>query len=93
MKHHSKNIMLLGCGFILLYCLTTALSTIFISHVEQTIHPLIFAFYTFFVAGLFFSALNIRKLSALKRMILQEKKLILLINIISAIMWLSFFIH
>ena len=91
MKNNHKKIMLIGCGFILLDCLMIALSSIFAGQVEKTIDPLILTFYTFCVAGLFFNALNIRKLSALKRMILQEKKLILLINIITAIMWLSFF--
>lgn len=78
---------LLGLG----YCLVSALSVIYIGHINQSINPILSELITFIIGMLFFHACNMRVLPRIYRTCLQQKKTWFLINVWTAMIWLGTF--
>ena len=82
---------LLGVFFACLYCLITVCSTLLINHFEYTTAPMVLTFYGFLIGCIFFNLVNLRVIKKTQIMLTKNCGLVLKLNIVTSMMWLSLF--
>ncbi len=91
MSSYIKYPVMLGCLFVLLYAVMSAISFVVVGKVEQTLSPMTLAFYSFIISAVFFNVASLRNFSNIIKMFKQHYRLIILMNISTAILWLATF--
>jgi drug/metabolite transporter (DMT)-like permease len=87
---HARSIKT-GFLYMLIWCLVTSFSHVFIGKTEQSISPNTVCFYTFLISFLFFVGMNSNNFSALIRKIKENTSKVLTINITTVLCWIFFF--
>jgi len=80
-----------GFLYMLIWCLVTSFSHVFIGKTEQSISPNTVCFYTFLISFLFFAGMNLSNMPHLLKKIKENKKEVLAINITTVFSWVFFF--
>lgn len=80
-----------GTMLVFLYCLVTAVSTIIVNQVEIVYHPLLVTSVAIGITILYFNIIQFKNFSNIKLMYKKHLKLLLMINISTAIMWITTF--
>lgn len=81
----------LGYACILLCCCATAVSLVFISHMNKTHNTMLSIFMTFTYAILIFNVINFNKIRYIYTLVFQNKKTLLRMNVITLLNWLGTF--
>lgn len=81
----------LGYACIFLCCFATAISLVFISHMNITHNIMLSIFMTFAYATLIFNAINFRNILYIYTLVFQNKKVLLQMNLVTLFNWLSTF--
>ena len=81
----------LGYACIFLCCCATAVSLVFISHMNKTHNTMLSIFMTFSYATLIFNLINFKKIRHIYSLVLQNKKILLRMNIVTLFNWLGTF--
>lgn len=81
----------IGLMFMIAFCLLTAYSKVVINVAEHHLSPLVAGFYSYLITTIMFTALFAHNIKKFGQLILQNKILVLKINISTAIIWLSIF--
>src|SRR5579871_12538 len=90
MNHHNSN-PTVGYISIFLCCLTTAVSLVFISHLNKTHDQMLSIAITFSYAALLFNLFNIKNIISIYSAVLKNFKLILRMNVVTLFNWISSF--
>lgn len=80
-----------GYIYIFLCCITNAVSFVFMSHLNKTHNEMLSIFMTFGYAILIFNLFNIKNIRKIYRLVFQNKIMLLRMNIITLLNWLSTF--
>lgn len=80
-----------GYLFSVFFCLTVAVSSILIHKTNQLINPYLSVFLTFFICTLWFNFVNCKSLKSLYLKLLTDKKNFCIINLVTAINWITTF--
>ena len=86
------NRLVLGLMLVILYCIVTALSTVVVSASEKMYGPLLITFSSATVTIFWFNSLQLRSLYRLRKVYKNHGRLIVLLNISTAVMWIGTFI-
>jgi len=87
---HDRSIKI-GFLYMLIWCLVTSFSHVFIGKTEQSISPNTVCFYTFLISFIFFTGMNFNNLPLLFNKIKENKKKVVAINITTVFCWIFFF--
>lgn len=87
----NKNLISIGGVFIFFYIIASAVSNVFVNHTTRSIDPIVSLFYTSLFTILFFSILNFGELKNNKILIKNNRKAILWLNLLNAIIWFVIF--
>jgi len=87
----SKKLITKGSFFIFSYVIVSAISNVFINHTTRSIDPIVTLFYSSIFTIIFFSILNFRELNKNISLIKENKKSIIWLNILNAIIWFVIF--
>ena len=87
----SGKIISKGGLFVFLYVVTSGVSNVFINHTTRSIDPIVSLFYSSFFTIIFFSILNFRTFYKNSVLIKDNKKSILWLNVLNAIIWFVIF--
>ena len=87
----SKKLITKGVFFIFSYVIVSAISNVFINHTTRSIDPIVTLFYSSIFTIIFFSILNFGELNKNLSLIKENKKPILWLNILNAIIWFVIF--
>lgn len=88
---NSKKLITKGGLFILAYVIVSAISNVFINHTTRSVDPIVTIFYSSIFTIIFFSILNFGELTKNISLIKENKKSILWLNILNAIIWFVIF--
>lgn len=86
-----KNLDTNGILFIFFYVAASATSNVFVNHTTRSISPIVTLFYSSIFTILFFSILNFGELPKNISLIKENKKSILWLNFLNAIIWFIIF--
>lgn len=81
----------LGYACIFLCCFATAISLVFISHMNKTHNIMLSIFMTFAYATLIFNVVNFKHLRKIYTLVFQHKKTLLQMNLVTLLNWMSTF--
>lgn len=81
-----------GYVSIILCCLTTAISMVFISHLNKTHNEMVSIAITFSYAAILFNLFNIKKIGSLYSSAIKNFKLIFKMNVVTLLNWSSTFV-
>ncbi len=83
----------MGQLFVFLYVLLSSSKAVYLSHLFQSLDPIVVLFYTFLVAWLIFFALSIaqRRLHSLVQIVSFHRRDVLLLNLWTALSWFTFY--
>ncbi len=87
----TKKLKSKGSFYIFFYVITSAVSNVFINHTTRLIDPIVSLFYTSVFTIIFFSILNFGELTNNITLIKENKKSILWLNFLNAIIWFVIF--
>jgi len=80
-----------GGIYIIFYVITSAISNVFVNHTTRSIEPIVTLFYTSIFTIVFFSILNFGELTKNIILIKENRKSILWLNLLNAIIWFVIF--
>ncbi len=80
-----------GLMYISLYVIISAISPIFVNHTTRSIEPIVTLFYSSIFTIIFFSILNLGELTENIVLIKKNKRSILWLNVLNAIIWFVIF--
>jgi drug/metabolite transporter (DMT)-like permease len=80
-----------GSLFIFFYVIASAISNVFVNHTNRSISPIVTLFYSSIFTIIFFSILNFGELTKNISLIKENKKSILWLNFLNAIIWFIIF--
>src|SRR3990167_10375673 len=80
-----------GYASIFLCCCATAVSLVFISHMNKTHNTMLSIFMTFAYATLIFNVINFKNLRYIYTLVFLNKKVLLQMNLVTLFNWLSTF--
>ncbi|MBJ6367039.1 hypothetical protein [Snuella sedimenti] len=80
-----------GGTYIFVYVITCAISNVFINHTTRSIEPIVLLFYTSIFTIVFFSILNFGELTKNIALIKENRKSILWLNLLNAVIWFVIF--
>jgi len=83
--------LLYGRISVLLYCVFAAVSVVYVGALERAINPFYTILFIFFVALIYFNLFNLRNLSSAWTLFRNNLKLIFLINVTTAVLWIGTF--
>lgn len=86
-----KKLVTNGSLFIFFYVIASAISNVFVNHTTRSISPIVTLFYSSIFTIIFFSILNFGELSKNISLIKENKKSILWLNFLNAIIWFIIF--
>ena len=81
----------LGYACIFLCCFATAISLVFISHMNKTHNIMLSIFMTFAYATIIFNVINFKNLRYIYTLVFLNKKVLLQMNLVTLFNWLSTF--
>lgn len=87
----NKKLISIGGIYIFFYIITSAVSNVFVNHTTRSIDPIVSLFYTSLFTILFFSILNFGELKKNKVLIRENKKTVIWLNLLNAIIWFVIF--
>lgn len=80
-----------GYLFSATFCIAVAISSILIHKTNQLVNPYLSVFLTFLICSIWFNLVNFKSLDILYRKLMDDKKNFLIINIVTAINWITTF--
>ncbi|WP_010183044.1 hypothetical protein [Aquimarina agarilytica] len=86
-----KKVLSKGAIYIVSYVLISAISHVFVNHTTRSIAPTVTLFYTSIFTIIFFSIVNLGELTKNILLVKENKKLILWLNLLNAIIWFVIF--
>lgn len=90
-KMTHKKLVVNGSLFIFFYVIASAISNVFVNHTTRSINPIVTLFYSSIFTIIFFSILNFGELSKNISLIKENKKSIIWLNFLNAIIWFIIF--
>lgn len=81
----------LGYTYVLLCCFANAISFVFISHLNKTHNAMLSIFMTFDYAIVIFNLINFKNIKKIYTAVVQNKKILLRMNVVTLFNWLSTF--
>lgn len=82
---------MLGSIFVVIYCLLTAGSAVYVSDVESIVHPFVTVFYSFLFGTIFYNLFNLKKEKRIFQKTLKNLKTVTKLNITTVFNWLLLF--
>jgi drug/metabolite transporter (DMT)-like permease len=79
----------IGVVVVLLYCITSAFGQTLMSMFDQVYNPIVLVLYSFLIAAIIFNLFNLPVLTKIIAFIKNNKKLIFLINVVTACQWIA----
>ena len=83
---------IIGLIYVISYCVVTAHSTLVVSGNEQVYGPLLITFSSVTITIIYFNFFQIKRLIRLREIYMKHARLIILLNITTAVMWIGTFI-